>query len=110
MNRRALGLGGELLLRELLVAEVLRGRSRLTLALVAGVMRKTTTLLALAYGGGEGRRREQTTSNSKRCENTGEARILFIEEEDNRSPPTTATEQSQKFNMQFKPSGDTSGD
>jgi hypothetical protein len=27
----------------------------------------------------------------------------------NRSPPTTATEQSQKFNMQFKPSENTSG-
>jgi hypothetical protein len=54
-------------------------------------------------------RREQAAESSKRCENAGEARTLFIEEEGNRSPPTTATEQSQKFNMQFKPSEDTSG-
>jgi hypothetical protein len=57
----------------------------------------------------KGKRRERTANNSKRCENAGEARTLFIEEEGNRSPPTTATEQSQKFNMQFKPPRDTSG-
>jgi hypothetical protein len=57
----------------------------------------------------EGRRGDETASNSNKCENAGEARALFIEEEDNRSPPTTATEQSQKFNMQFKPSEDTPG-
>jgi hypothetical protein len=55
----------------------------------------------------EGRRGDQTASNSKKCENVGEARTLFIEEEGNRSPATTAIEQSQKFNMQFKPSEDT---
>jgi hypothetical protein len=57
----------------------------------------------------EGRRGDETASSSKKRENAGEARALFIEEEGNRSPPTTATEQSQKFNMQFKPSEDTSG-
>jgi hypothetical protein len=56
----------------------------------------------------EGRRGDKAESSSKKRENAGEARALFIEE-DNRSPPTTATEQSQKFNMQFKPSEDTSG-
>jgi hypothetical protein len=43
------------------------------------------------------------------CEDDSEASTLFIEEEGNRSPPTTTIEQSQKFNMQFKPSGNTSG-
>jgi hypothetical protein len=42
----------------------------------------------------EGRREDETASSSKKCENAGEARALFIEEEGNRSPPTTATEQS----------------
>jgi hypothetical protein len=57
----------------------------------------------------EGKRGDETASSSKKRENAGEARALFIEEESNRSPPTTATKQSQKFNMQFKPSEDTSG-
>jgi hypothetical protein len=57
----------------------------------------------------EGRRGDKTASNRKKRENAGEARALFIEEEGNRSPPTTVTEQSQKFNIQFKPSKDTSG-
>jgi hypothetical protein len=43
------------------------------------------------------------------CEDDSEASTLFIEEEGNRSPPTMAIKQSQKFNMQFKPSGNTSG-
>jgi hypothetical protein len=73
-------------------------------------MRRATTFLALADGEVEGRRGDEIASSSKKCENTGEARALFIEEEGNRSPPTTATEQSQKFNMQFKPSEDTLGD
>jgi hypothetical protein len=34
---------------------------------------------------------EIKASSGKRCENAGEARTLFIEEEGNRSPPTTAT-------------------
>jgi hypothetical protein len=55
-----------------------------------------------------GGRRDETANSSKKCENA-EARTLFIEEEGNCSPPTTPTEQSQKFNMQFKPSEDTSG-
>jgi hypothetical protein len=57
----------------------------------------------------EGRRGDEAESSRKKRENTGEARALFIEEEGNRSPPTTATDQSQKFNMQFKLSEDTSG-
>jgi hypothetical protein len=57
----------------------------------------------------EGRRGDEAESSSKKRGNAGEARALFIEEEGNRSPPTTATEQSQKFKMQFKPSEDTSG-
>jgi hypothetical protein len=65
--------------------------------------------VTLAHGGNEGRRRKQAAESSKRCENAREARTLFIEEESNRPSPTTATEQSQKFNMQFKPSEDTSG-
>jgi hypothetical protein len=72
-------------------------------------MQRATTFLALAHGGVEGRRGDETASSRKKCENAGEARTLFIEEEGNRSPPTTATEQSQKFNMQFKPSEDTPG-
>jgi hypothetical protein len=55
------------------------------------------------------REESKTVSSGKRCENAGEARTPFIEEEGNHSPPTMATEQSQKFNMQFKPSGDTLG-
>jgi hypothetical protein len=43
------------------------------------------------------------------CEDNNEASTLFIEEEGNRSPPTTVTEQSQIFNKQFKPSGNKSG-
>jgi hypothetical protein len=108
-GRRTLGLGGELLLRVLRVAEVLRGRSRLTFALITRARRGTATLLILAHGGKEGGRREQAAESSKRCENAGEARTLFIEEGGNHSPSTTATEQSQKFNMQFKPSEDTLG-
>jgi hypothetical protein len=40
------------------------------------------------------RRRKQAVENSKRYEKTREAKALFIEEEGNRSPPTTVTEQS----------------
>jgi hypothetical protein len=57
----------------------------------------------------EGKRGDEAESSSKKRENAGEARTLFIEEEGNRSPPTTTIEQSQKFNMQFKPSEGTSG-
>jgi hypothetical protein len=85
-SRRPLGLGGELLLRVFRVVEVLRWRSRLALAFVT-----------LAHGGDEGRRRKQAAVSSKRCEKTGEAKALFIEEEGNRSPPTMVTEQSQKI-------------
>jgi hypothetical protein len=102
-----LGLGGELLLRVLRVAEVLRRRSRLMFALVTRVRRRTATFLTLAHGGSGGKKRR--VNSSKRCEKTGEAKALFIEEEGNRSPPTTSIEQSQKFNMHFKPSEDTSG-
>jgi hypothetical protein len=35
------------------------------------------------------------------CEDASESSTLFIEEEGNRSPPTTVTEQSQIFNKQF---------
>jgi hypothetical protein len=73
-------------------------------------MRRATTFLALAHGGVQGRRGDETASSSKKYENAGEERTLFIEEEGNRSPPTTATKQSQKFNMQFKPSEDMPGD
>jgi hypothetical protein len=43
------------------------------------------------------------------CEDTGEASTLFIGTRGNRSSPTTVTEQSQIFNMQFKSSGNKSG-
>jgi hypothetical protein len=65
--------------------------------------------VTLAHGGEEERRRKQAAESSKRCENDGEARTLFIEEDGNRPSPTTVTEQSQKFNMKFKPSEDTLG-
>jgi hypothetical protein len=51
-------------------------------------------LVVLAHGGSKERRRKQAAENNKRCEKTGEAKALFIEEEGNRSPPTTVTEQS----------------
>jgi hypothetical protein len=52
--------------------------------------------VTLAHGENERRRRNQAAESSKRCEKTGEAKALFIEE-GNRSPPTTVTEQSQKI-------------
>jgi hypothetical protein len=94
-SRRSLGLGGELLLRVLRVAEVLRRRSQLTFALVTRARRRTATFLTLAHGGEGGKKKR--VSSSKRCKKTGEAKALFIEEGGNRSPPTTATEQSQKI-------------
>jgi hypothetical protein len=57
----------------------------------------------LAHGGNEGRRRKQAAENSKRCEKTREAKTLFIEEEGNRSPPTTVTEQSQNIQYTLQP-------
>jgi hypothetical protein len=45
----------------------------------------------------EGREERQSTENSKRCEKAGETTALFIEGEDNRSPPTAVTEQSQSI-------------
>jgi hypothetical protein len=45
----------------------------------------------------KGREEKQATENIKRCEKAGEATTLFIEEEGNRSPPTTVTEQSQSI-------------
>jgi hypothetical protein len=45
----------------------------------------------------KGREEKQATENSKRCEKAGETMSLFIEEEGNRSPPTTVTEQSQSI-------------
>jgi hypothetical protein len=51
-------------------------------------------LVVLAHGGSARRRRKQAVENNKRYEKTGEAKALFIEEEGNRSPPTTVTEQS----------------
>jgi hypothetical protein len=47
--------------------------------------------------------------NNKRYEKTEEAKALFIEEEGNRSPPITVTEQSEAFNTHFNSSEDTSG-
>jgi hypothetical protein len=58
MDRRSLGLGGELLLRVLGIAEVLRMRSWLALPLVAGMVRGASAFLALANGGVEEKRRE----------------------------------------------------
>jgi hypothetical protein len=43
------------------------------------------------------------------CEDASESSTLFIEEEGNRSPHTTVTEQLQIFNKQFKSSGNKSG-
>jgi hypothetical protein len=45
----------------------------------------------------KGREEKQAVENSKRCEKAGETTALFIEEEGNRSPPTTVTEQSQSI-------------
>jgi hypothetical protein len=53
--------------------------------------------VVLAHGGNERERRKQAAKNNKRCEKAGEAKALFIEEEGNRSPPTTVTEQSRSI-------------
>jgi hypothetical protein len=45
----------------------------------------------------KGREEKQATENSKRCEKAEETTTLFIEGEDNRSPPTAVTEQSQSI-------------
>jgi hypothetical protein len=57
----------------------------------------------------EEKRREYATSDREMCEDTSVASALFIEEEGNRSSPTTVTEQSQIFNKQFKSSGNKLG-
>jgi hypothetical protein len=60
MDWRPLGLGGELLLRVLRIAEVLQKRSWLALPLVAGVVRRNPTLLAFAHGGVKEKRKEES--------------------------------------------------
>jgi hypothetical protein len=59
--------------------------------------------VALAHGGNEMKGRKQAAENSKRCEKTREAKTLFIEEEGNRSPPTTITEQSPNIQYTLQP-------
>jgi hypothetical protein len=44
-----------------------------------------------------GREEKQAIENSKRCGKAEETTALFIEGEDNRSPPTAVTEQSQSI-------------
>ncbi|MCL1440794.1 hypothetical protein M3J45_25820, partial [Enterobacter hormaechei] len=83
------------------VAEVLRRRSRLMFVLVTRARRRTATFLTLAHGGSGGKKRR--VNSSKRCEKNGEAKALFIEEEGNRSPPTTVTEQSQNIQYALQP-------
>jgi hypothetical protein len=77
IDRRSLGLGGELLLRvlggELLlrvlgVTEVLRRRTWLMLPLVTGAMQRTPTFLVLAHGQMEGKRElEKKQQMIRRC-------------------------------------------
>jgi hypothetical protein len=74
------------------------------LALVAGVVRRASTLLVFAHG-----RLEEEEDNQKMCEDTNEASSLFIEAGSNCSSPTTTIEQSQVFNKQFKSSGNKTG-
>jgi hypothetical protein len=45
----------------------------------------------------KGREEKQATENNKRFGKAGETMALFIEGEDNRSPPTAVTEQSQSI-------------
>jgi hypothetical protein len=52
-------------------------------------------LLFLPMVEAKGREEKQATENNKKCEKARETTTLFIEEEGNRSPPTTVTEQSQ---------------
>jgi hypothetical protein len=73
------------------------------------MVRRAPTIFALAHDGVEENRREQATSGREMCEDAREASVLFIDEEGNRSSPTTATEQSQVFNKQFKSPRNKSG-
>jgi hypothetical protein len=57
IDRRSLGLEGKLLLRVLEVTKILRGRTWLTLPLVAGVTWRTSTFLVLAHGQMEEKRK-----------------------------------------------------
>jgi hypothetical protein len=45
----------------------------------------------------DGREEREETENSKGCEKTRGARVLFIERKGNRSLPTAVTEQSQSI-------------
>jgi hypothetical protein len=105
------GLGGELLLRELGVTKVLRGRTWLALPLIAGLVRQTSTFLVLAHGRLTEKRKvgKEETDDQKMCEDTSKAGSLFIEAGGNCSSPTTITEQSQVFNRKFKSYGNKSG-
>jgi hypothetical protein len=47
----------------------------------------------------KGREERQATENNERCEKARETMALFIEGEDNRSPLTAVTEQSQKYSI-----------
>jgi hypothetical protein len=111
IDRRPLGLGGKLLLRVLEVTKVLRGRTWLTLPLIAGAVRRTSTFLVLAHGRLAEKRKvgKEATDDQKMCEDTNKAGSLFIEAGGNCSSPTRITEQSQVFNKQFKSSGSKSG-
>jgi hypothetical protein len=79
VDRRPLGLGGKLLLRVLRIAEVLRGRARLALLLVAGMVRRTSAFLALAHGGVEEKRKEENKQQTaERCVKTPVKQALYL--------------------------------
>jgi hypothetical protein len=79
VERRPLGLGGKLLLRVLGIVEVLRGRARLALLLVAGVVRRTSAFLALAHGGVEEKRKEESKQQTaERCVKTPVKQALYL--------------------------------
>jgi hypothetical protein len=79
VDRRPLGLGGKLLLRVLGIAEVLRGRARLVLPLVAGVVRRTSAFLALAHVWVEKKRKEKNKKQtSERCVKTLVKQALYL--------------------------------
>jgi hypothetical protein len=76
---RPLGLGGKLLLRVLRIAKVLRGRGRLVLPLVTGMVRRTFAFLALAHGGVEEKRKEENKQQmAERCVKMPVKQALYL--------------------------------
>jgi hypothetical protein len=96
----------EAFLRVHQIPEVLRGRTRSTLALAISAARPTTTPPASTHGWLEKERakKKKKADNQRISEESNMASRLFIEARGDRPLPTTLAEQSQEFNKQFKPS------